>query len=716
MQAVEREESPIVWGLVALIALLGANVFTFYDHYVGSYTFPWDFLGGYHSQAFAWYADGSFFQPPRWFPWADMGFPVYWALQSGAFYLPLAALDLVGIPYTLKVATTLQAVHVLAGGVGMYVLLRALRFEPVIALLGALAYHYSSSFYSNAQHVDIVRAAALLPWLLWALLPQVVMRSWLSALLASLVLFQFFVAAYPGTIVSAAYAVPLCVSVSALPYLRQRKARSLIAVYVLIGVSAASMAMLKWLPPIFEGDLAANQIGGALVPMTATLVPTVVLPFDRPFLPGDPTMRSLWLPTGLLVGLVFLRRMPPRAVQALTLVATAVLLGGIGPSLMEGGFPLPGLRVSRFPVADWRPVLHIGLIILACEGWRTTVQDQLILRSVCVRSLVAVAVAVGLGWVAIVQGYEWADLIWPAVAALAAATMTIALTVVASRQAPARAAASTVLIVALGGIVVLHGDRFYKDEARVWRFDLKPGIEEALFGGFRTERLKGDRAPLALPNRPARLLLGKDFAEMLEFQNLPVHNKCFYTGTFCVLGYNNLRLSLPHLTFRRAAMSPQQGPALLNFVRQPQKLIVLPAGAKPDFSTSVLGGAGGKVETAIPGVAAEILGYGGDWTRYKITVPREVQVIENEIWTSGWTIRLCQEGQCRPATSPEHTEQYLRTWIVPAGTWDVVLRFRVQSERYTWISFYLGLLLSFLAGWLVLRSGDCRNPGVMRTA
>lgn len=716
MQDVRRGAVPIIWGLVALLVLAGTNVLTFCQHYIGELAFPWDFLGGYHSHAFAWYAAGSFLQPPEWFPWADMGFPAYWALQSGAFYLPHVALDLLEVPYTLRVATALQALHVLAGGVGMYALLRAIRIEPMVAILGALAYHYSSSFYSNAQHVDIVRTAALLPWVIWALLPQNLVKSWYKVFLASIILFQFLIAAYPGAIAAAAYSIPLFVFAGAFPYLRQQKGQSLILIYVLVGLSAASMAMLKWLPPIFEGDLRTDLAvdGGdwKLIPITLSLTSTLFLPFDRPFLPADPTMRSLWLPAALLVGLFFLPTVSRRSAQAFVLVIIAVFFGGLSPALVEGGIPLPGLTLSRFPIADWRPILHIGLIVLACAGWEAILRRQLSFGSVATRALIAIGVGAFICWAANRQGYVRLDLALPA----ATGFIAVALALLFAIRAPSdhlRPRVSVLLGVLLGATVIFHGMKFYNQEARVWRFALTPQVEEALFDGFRTEQLSTYRAPLGMPRRPERLVFGKDYAEMIDYRNSTAYNSCFYAARFCVLGYNNLRLSMPHWSFRRAVMDPQRGPALLNFVRQPQKLIVMPTGSSPDFSSGLGLGTNGNVETSIPGVTVEVLGYRGEWTKYRITTPQEVQVTENEIWTSGWAMYLCQEGQCAPAAEPGRTKEYLRTWVVPAGTWDVVLQFRLRSRRYTWPLFSLGLALAFLAGWLLHCSGKMRRHAML---
>ncbi len=112
----------------------------------------------------------------------EMGFPSFLALQSGAWYAPLALLDAVGVVYTIHVATVVQVLHVLAGALGVYALLRQSGCSRGVALLGGVAFHFGAAFYSNQQHVDIVRAAALFPWLLYVLRPDFLAKRW--ALLA----------------------------------------------------------------------------------------------------------------------------------------------------------------------------------------------------------------------------------------------------------------------------------------------------------------------------------------------------------------------------------------------------------------------------------------------------------------------------------------------------------------------------------------------------
>jgi hypothetical protein len=685
------------WAIVAILTLAGANFLAFYPHFLGRMTFPFDFIGGYHAQAFAWYADGDFFHPPKWFSWGDLGFPAYWSLQSGAFYIPLALLDLINQPYTIQAATILQILHVLAGGVGMYVLLRALDFDQPLALLGALAFHFSSSFYSNAQHVDIIRATAFLPWLMWCLHPNIILRSWAQPIIAALLLFQFIVAAYPGSIVASAYTLALFVGAFSIPYIRRGDTLRLTLIYALVGLSALAMAMLKWLPPLVEGDWVSTD-GALRMPLTPSLLITLLLSHNKPFLPNDPTMRSLWLPTGFTIGCIFISQLSYVTKVFLILIAAA-LLAAMSPALFGQSLPLPGFSVSRFSLSDWRPTLHIGLIVLACDGWRT-VTNELDSKSVSHRTLLAMMSFALLAWVAIQLGYSLADLLLPAATIITAAALVSAGAVAARFRRWDISTISVALIVGVGIIVLGEADIFHKREGRSWRLEWGAKIERQMFDFRLSSVSRTDRGPLSTTRRPARFVIGESYDAVVKRQNSVAYNRCFYAPLFCVLGYNNLRLSLPHLSYRQAISDPVSGPKLLNFVRQAQTLFVIPAGTP--FNLLMIGSRSDpeEIETVVPGISGSIVGYGGSWARYKLSTTTAVRVVENEIWTRGWSFRLCRNNQCLAPQSTEHTSEYLRTWIVPPGDWDIEVYFEVHSERYAWMLFYAGVLLLLAAGLL----------------
>ena len=73
---------------ISILCLL--NISVFYNYWIGYSTPPWDFLGGGQVEQFRFYEDGSFFNPPSWFPYAWFGIPEYQLLQDGGWFAPVA--------------------------------------------------------------------------------------------------------------------------------------------------------------------------------------------------------------------------------------------------------------------------------------------------------------------------------------------------------------------------------------------------------------------------------------------------------------------------------------------------------------------------------------------------------------------------------------------------------------------------------------------------
>ncbi len=143
----------------------------FWRHYFAGYGFPWDFVGSYYAAAAYWTEAVRHGGVPMWMPFQSMGYPFLLNLQTGLHYPPMWIFPLLGIPYTLPAAVVLQCLHVFAGALGMYVFARALLRSRREAFLAAFVFQLFGGFYSNAEHVDIVRSFAMLPWLFWAAAP-----------------------------------------------------------------------------------------------------------------------------------------------------------------------------------------------------------------------------------------------------------------------------------------------------------------------------------------------------------------------------------------------------------------------------------------------------------------------------------------------------------------------------------------------------------------
>ena len=99
-----------------VIAVLQALVFGGY--YSGAMTAPWDFLGAYNAEAFAWWRDGSFFNPSQWMPYQWGGYPTAASLQNSGWYLPVGVVAWL-VPFTIHAASALQAFHVAWGALGV---------------------------------------------------------------------------------------------------------------------------------------------------------------------------------------------------------------------------------------------------------------------------------------------------------------------------------------------------------------------------------------------------------------------------------------------------------------------------------------------------------------------------------------------------------------------------------------------------------------------
>jgi hypothetical protein len=340
------------------------------------------------------------------------------------------------------------------------------------------------------------------------------------------------------------------------------------------------------------------------------------------------------------------------------------------------------------------------LIILACAGWQDALRKPEFIF-VARRSFFAILSSVILSWIAVRQGYTSSDLLGPLTALLAALSAILIFSTAPLLLLPKHLPRLPYLVlVGLSSLIVVEAYSFYHIEQRTWRMGWDARAEKQILGSRLSHRKVTDRKPLSLARRPERIVIGTDHAEALKLQVSEAYNQCFYRPAFCALGYNNLRLSLPHVRYRQALAHPTDGPRLLGFIRQAQKLFILPQESVFDLAALSTQPDVEPIESLVPRVEGTVVGYGGEWARYRLSTPTSVRVVENEIWTSGWSVRLCQNGRCLAPQQSDHTSQYLRTWLVPAGDWDIEVFFEVHSERYAWLLFYAGLLAMMLAGLL----------------
>lgn len=694
-----------------LTALAAVNLATFFPHYLGRMTFPWDFLAGYHAHTFGWYRAGSLLSPPAWLPWSDLGFPAFLAVQAGAWYLPLAAVDAVGLDYTIRVATVVQCLHVLAGAVGAFFLFRRLGFCLWTAFMGGLAYHFTAAFFSGQQFVDIVRAAALLPWLWLALHPHFLTKSFLSPVLASLLLWQFLVAAYPGNIVSTAYgSIVVCLVAVFATKTKQARVRYVLLLGSVV-TAATMMAMIKWYPVIAERSQLDYEAGRQSI-LHWKLLATLVVPYDVAFFPGDLAMRSLWLPLSLLLGVAFAKLRSQAEWVGCGLVTLTLAVAMIAPQVGLVHDLIPGARVSRFLVSDWRPIFQLGLILLALSGWTRLLARQYGFGPVVVRSCAMAGVLILAGFGLEELGYPASRLRLPFATILVVALLGIGVALLQRQghghgQGGARGRIAVIAVVCL--LVAGEAAVYQLGQPVTWRAPWSQ-TSEILAYGDTLERLRHRPAALEDGRRPRRFALDATAEAALQSRRSLAYNRCWYAESYCVLGYNNLKMSVPHRRFADALVA-SGGEDLFAFVRRAQQLLLLP----PDAAGLVAGLTAGNIDASAIGRIPEgtrigFVDYLPGKVVYSISVPEPVLVVENEIWWSGWAVSYCNSLGCSRPTPARRTSQQLRSWPLEQGTWQVVLEYRNADSRIGYLLFLAGLLLSLMLPWAVSRLGPPVPP------
>lgn len=686
------------WPLLVLCLI---NFATFSAQYNGHATFPWDFLGGYHAQSFGWYNEGGMLRPPSWFPWTNLGFPAFLALQSGAWYLPLQLMHTLGIAYTIHAATIFQVLHVLAGAVGVYFLTRRLGASKAVALMMAIGFHFSAAFYSNQQNVDIVRATAMIPWLLLFLHPAGPGRVHWNLLVDAFVLSQFLIAGYPGNIVATAYACVIWVMFLACNEVPPGKRRQYLVDVATIVLAGTLIAMVKWLPLMLNGHAGISVEHVPPAPFAASHLLTLITPYTTNILPSDITMRSLWLPLTCIWGIFYAKPTDKLNQIGYLFVACALFMGMFVRSNALLSSVLPGMQLSRFPLADWRPILQLGFIFSGVSGWSNFFSGKCRPAWMMYGSIVAFTLASATILAAIHFGFS-ADELARVIAAVS--TLTLITLLFSARQANSQnrrfmiAAITTALI----AFTTIGGYQYQISQPAPWRVKWNADVALQEFGIPVESTILNHGNRTVTARRPARMLLGENVAQAIAQKSRSLYNRCWYQESYCVLGYDNLKMSEPYKMFL-AALSRPDGAALLNFARRPQQLLALPDGDSNVMATlaTVPDNDSAPVVGDAAGVSLAFLGYAPSTVEYRINTPRDVQFVANEMWWPGWKVSVCAaDGHCSAYNDTRPSPQGLRMWSLDKGTWLVHLHFFGPSPVPGYICALLGLLLAIGATWV----------------
>ena len=661
--------------LAALIAALEAVTFGLY--LVGLTVPPWDFFGSYNTDAYLWWSRGGVFDPVDWIPTLWAGYPAAAVLQNSAWYLPVGIAAAFG-PFTLHSAAVVQALHVAFGAVGAYLLIRRMGGSFPPALLAAAAWFFAVGIYSNAEHVDIVRGYAWLPWLLLVVSPLWSWRRWWAIPTATILLWQAATGVYPGILIAAAYVLPFW-AVAAFFIWRRPVALTVVG----IAVSALGAALLsgpRILPYLMQSTAPATATSDTSQ-FSIWMLGTAAFGYGSAELPNDISMRSFFVPATVMVLACFASWRSRFTRAAAAILAPAVCLGLPFLPWFDAAQALPGMSLSRFSMSDFKPFLIMGVLLLGIAGAyavaRAIARGRLP-RGGLAGAIVLLGVLALLGLLGPFSFLDW-------VPPLALAALVLVGVVVAVRRPSRRRIRTVSVVVALTAVSGLMWSAITAETWQTWR-----AVSERHRYGSTVDELIASAGADAGQHRPGRETPGAEWtADELGSRTW---NGAAYANTLAVGGNVNLRSTA---TF--GALSDALDPAadgskdVMDFLLASGRLAT---GAGASVGTSELGGCGRLGGDCGPAVATPD-GYRPGAFSFSVSAPRPLTGVLNEAYYPGWSAQAC-DGECttiRVASSPEGLVEI----ALPSGDYRLSIEYRTPGRAAGWLVFAAGAALCVVA-------------------
>lgn len=652
-------------GLCALTTLVFRQ--QLFDHW----TFPWDFLGGYTTTpAFvaASVRDGHLLS---WSPFVASGFPVDVDTQAGVYFPGWWLLGVLHISATLRVLTAVQVAHVLFGSLGTLALARARRLAWTWAALAAVAYLFFGGFYGEAEHADIFRGFAYLPWLLWSLTPPGEGERWTRLVALPLLAWLIVSGAYPGQLVSFGLSGLLYVSVALWAAGRavwHRYRRAL--VFAVVAAVAVCVAVLL---PYLRAEQ-AHELYRAFEPTSAVRAGESISPLD---LLGLYLNNFAWTPDGtvtawavgipMLVGLACVRWEALRRQAPLVVCGTVALVLAMAPKIGVIGRAMTSVHLlfpSRFPAAEYKSVVAVALVVLGAESWSQLASRR---EGAAWRAVLAGCVLVA-GALLVPSTYAQPTRVLWLLAAVAVASSALALVRLHPR----------VLGVLLIGLVIIDGVREAYDyrllgHTSPWRVSSTEAA--AYLGRDGDVRELPARLKQAPTSRPARVPPAAPLSQYPTGTNSD--SSGWVADGYYLIDYGG--------TIERVLWRAEHKPAWLSLLLEPWHGYTFPC--------ATVGCGNGAVHLPAssawrPSTAVRTLSYGTNSIVYAVNTTQPVLMVENEPAIHGWHSNT-QLVHSINAGIP------LRAWRLAPGRYTFVASFQ-ESGRDLQLSAAVVALIAWL--------------------
>jgi hypothetical protein len=679
LSAGARRAAPAL-GSAAVLA--GVVVWMFSRQLFDHWTFPWDFLGTYSTTPAFVAATVGHLHPLTWSPFVASGFPVDVDAQAGFYFPGWWVLGAINVPATLRVLTAVQVAHVLFAGAGALALGRARSMRWSWALLAGVAYVMFGGFYGQAEHADIFRGFAYLPWLLWALTPPAQDRSWSRLALLPPLAWLIASGAYPGELVSFALMglAYLLVALRAQGPGAWRRHRVPLALSVVASAATCAVVLLPYLRAEQAGELYRTVEPTAAVRAAWAFSPTDVLGLylNNFSWTADGTVTAWAVGVPVLVGLALVRMATLRRQAPLVACGVLGLLLAFTPKIGPIGTVMADLRPlfpSRFPASDYKAGIALALIILSIDAWS---RSALGLR--------ARALSVGVAACLLVAGVLVAPTPHaPLSRALWLVLLVLALACLAALVRPR----GRVLVCVLLVLVVVDGAREANDYRLLgtnspWQVE-PGGLAPYLARDGLVRKLVRDLASTPV-SRPARVP---------PAATAEPNASGWVADAYHLADYDP--------TIERSLWQVQSRPAWEALMLQPWHAFTFACAAVGCTGTPHLP----APSTWKPSSEVRTLSYGVHGIVYQVQLATPTLMVENELAVRGWRADTSRV-RAVDAGIP------LRVWRLAPGTYRFTATFQEPGRSAQYAALFVALI-AWLGCAAALRSAARRPPPAERT-
>jgi hypothetical protein len=672
-------------GVLAVGFLTIVAIVVFRQAIFDRWTFPWDFLGSYTTTPAFVAASIGRGHPLWWSPFVASGFPVGLDPQAGIYFPGWWLLGVLRVPLTLRALTAVQIAHVVFGSVGVMALARARRLQWPWAMLAALAYIFFGGFYGEAEHADIFRGFAYVPWVLWALTPPTDRSRWTRVVALPALAWLIASGAYPGQVVSFGVAGAIYVAVA----LRMEPGswRRYRGALLLATVSAAAICAAVLLPYLLAEQ--AGQFHRAYEPTAAVrageslAVKDVLGLYLNNFAwTYDGTVTAWALAVPMLIGLACVRRRMLSRHLPLVVTGALALTLSMAPKIGVIGHVMVSMRPlfpSRFPAADYKAIVAVSLLVLSADAWSELVRrrEGLWLRAAALTGLVALGAIFAPSTYASPTKALWLVILL--------AAMSWALTVVRV-NAKALAAILTALVI-VDGVREAYDYRFL-NHMSPWRASPAEAAQYRARDVY--VRRLATSLRVAVASRPARV------PPYAPLASAPTGSDPDASG-WLASGYYAIDYGG---TIERALWRAEHDPTWLAMLLAPWRAYVFPC--------AKVGCEDGAVRLPPPAkwpasAAVRTLSYGPRGITYSVATSRPVLMVENELAFEGWRSNNAR-AHLIDAGVP------FRAWRLAAGSYRFTATYR-QPGRIAQFFAALVALLAWLGCLFAVRWRSLRAPG-----